>query len=151
MARGSGVTANNSGRMLQIIRAICVVQIGFLLGGCFIIKSYQNFGLRARQAEVKMNLAHLYVLQHEFLDEKGRFTDDLQSVGFTPEKTFRYRYGFVSTAGFSRFRSLCQDCVAGEKTFRLIAVGNLDKDTTPDVWTMDQEKNLIHIVDDVEH
>lgn len=43
----------------------------------------------------------------------------------------------------------CPDCTASENGFKIVAIGNLDEDETLDVWTIDHDKNLVNISDDV--
>ncbi len=43
----------------------------------------------------------------------------------------------------------CQDCFGTKESFKMVAVGNLDEDEEMDVWTIDQNKNLIHVTDDL--
>ncbi len=43
----------------------------------------------------------------------------------------------------------CEDCVAEGQNFKIVAIGNIDKDATLDVWTIDQDRKLVNIVDDI--
>ncbi len=45
----------------------------------------------------------------------------------------------------------CPDCTATAEGFKLIAIGNIDNDSTLDIWTVDQDKNFVKVVDDVEN
>jgi hypothetical protein len=49
----------------------------------------------------------------------------------------------------SRMREICPDCVATNSGFKAFAVANLDEDADWDIWTIDQDSNLLHVVDDL--
>ncbi len=49
----------------------------------------------------------------------------------------------------SRYAKYCRDgCTASDTRFEVIAAFNLDEDDTLDVWIMDNNKELRHVVDD---
>ena len=45
----------------------------------------------------------------------------------------------------------CPDCGMDDEKFKIVALGNVDKDETLDVWTMDEKNNLVHLVNDLEN
>jgi hypothetical protein len=45
--------------------------------------------------------------------------------------------------------SLCSDCTATVDHFRAIAAANLDNDPELDVWTIDQDGQITHLVNDI--
>jgi hypothetical protein len=49
----------------------------------------------------------------------------------------------------SRMREICPDCMATNSGFKAFAVANLDEDADWDIWTIDQDSNLLHVVDDL--
>lgn len=55
----------------------------------------------------------------------------------------------IADIDFNRLISFCPDCTATKTTFKVIAAANLDKDPVLDVWTMDQDGNVRHLIDDL--
>ena len=50
---------------------------------------------------------------------------------------------------FSNMGSYCADCTATADRFKAVAAANLDNDPTLDVWTIDQNGVVVHVVDDL--
>ena len=50
---------------------------------------------------------------------------------------------------FSSMASYCTDCTATADRFKAIAAANLDNDPTLDIWTIDQNGVVTHVVDDL--
>jgi hypothetical protein len=42
----------------------------------------------------------------------------------------------------------CPDCYFTNKTFKIFAVGNIDNDPKLDLWTINQEAQIQHLIDD---
>lgn len=55
----------------------------------------------------------------------------------------------IKDIDFNRLISFCPDCTATKTTFKVIAAANLDKDPVLDVWTIDQDGNIRHVIDDL--
>ena len=55
----------------------------------------------------------------------------------------------IKDIDFNRLISFCPDCTATKTTFKAIAAANLDKDPVLDVWTIDQDGNIRHVIDDL--
>lgn len=43
----------------------------------------------------------------------------------------------------------CPDCTAVGESFKIVAIGNVDSDPDLDVWTIDQDRQLLHVEDDL--
>lgn len=56
----------------------------------------------------------------------------------------------VAAVDFDRLISFCPDCTATKNTFKLIAAADLDSDPVLDVWTIDQNGTIRHLIDDLE-
>ncbi len=50
---------------------------------------------------------------------------------------------------FAKMGSYCVDCTATRTNFKAIAAANLDQDPALDVWTIDEQGNITHVVDDL--
>jgi hypothetical protein len=56
----------------------------------------------------------------------------------------------IAAIDFVRLISFCPDCTAGKDSFKLIAAADLDSDPVLDVWTIDQDGNIRHMIDDLQ-
>lgn len=56
----------------------------------------------------------------------------------------------VSLVDFDRLISYCPDCTATKTSFKMIAAANLDDDPVLDVWTIDQDGTVRHLIDDLQ-
>ena len=50
---------------------------------------------------------------------------------------------------FAKATVYCPDCTATATTFRAMAITNLDDDADLDIWTIDQNKKLVHVNNDL--
>lgn len=50
---------------------------------------------------------------------------------------------------FSELMELCPDCTASDLAFKSLAVANLDDDSILDVWTINEQGEILHLVDDL--
>jgi hypothetical protein len=138
--------------------------------------------IAAARVEMKVTLAALYAAQKSFYAEYGRYSTDLNAVGYSPDEKER-----MSRAGFLRpfrpeglagsadpsFLSLdqfnpqqfkfsrsakglslpnlshyCrQGCSADEAQFEIIAASQFSPGAEPDVWVINQNKELVHLND----
>jgi hypothetical protein len=127
------------------------------------------------QRGCKSMLSLLFVLEKEYEAQHSKFTSDLSALKFEQSiegKVF-YKIGFASGDGVSNseafpkskkpeWKSLqpketfaalaktyCPDCkVAGSK-FKALLVGQIDDDADYDVWTIDDQKQLVQLKDDL--
>jgi len=146
------------------------------------------------QAEIKGNLASMYVAQKAFHAEFGRYTTDLKAIGWDPRAgEVNVKIGFAEPAmGVSDlvddeslesrldsdyFTQLTTDPLSGEKVsykyskfgedislknlsqycrrgcsatsdrFEIMAVSKIGPNGEPDVWLIDDDKNIIHVTE----
>jgi hypothetical protein len=50
---------------------------------------------------------------------------------------------------FSKLNQFCSDCTATSDRFKAIAAANLDADPTLDLWTIDQDGQVVQLIDDL--
>ena len=55
----------------------------------------------------------------------------------------------LATFTFDKLSAFCSDCTATATTFKAIAAANLDDDPILDVWTIDQNGKIQHLIDDL--
>ena len=56
----------------------------------------------------------------------------------------------VALIDFGRLVSFCPDCTATKDKFKLVAAADLDSDPVLDVWTIDQDGTVQHLIDDLQ-
>jgi hypothetical protein len=138
--------------------------------------------IAAARVEMKITLSALYGAQKSFYAEYGRYSTDLNAVGYSPQEKERMsRAGFLrpfrpeGLAGsedpsflsldqfnpqqfkFSRsakglsmpnLSNYCrQGCSADEAQFEIIAAAQFSPGAEPDVWVINQNKELVHVND----
>ncbi len=59
-------------------------------------------------------------------------------------------HDFIKDIPFESFYHHCPDCIVTPKTFKAMAVGNVDDDPTLDIWTINHKKELVHLLNDLE-
>lgn len=107
------------------------------------IPNFQRFQQKAMQAEAKVQLAQLYTQEKVFQAEHGAYSADLNEIQFQPMPNAKYVIGFASTD--PELAAICPDCNVTTETFKAVAVGMIG--STQDVWTVDQDHKLVHLVD----
>lgn len=85
---------------------------------------------------------------------KGEKFDCLSVTTWEPIEPKIYNYNCMNTNVF-RLHKKDSSCPAGvitnatKDSFTVAACGNLDKDSTLDVWTIDDQKHLRNIINDI--
>jgi type IV pilus assembly protein PilA len=120
------------------------------------IPNFLKYTARAKQSEAKINLTAIWMAQEEYHYDTNQYGETFQEIVWAPEGQTRYSYhllpGEVIDASVGGPYSLPPDVEAfvDDFTFQAVAVGNIDPDDTLDVWTIDQDKTLKNVVNDVE-
>ena len=140
---------NSTQRVWSII-GILVVLFSFIpVTGILLaiaIPNFQRFQARAQQSEAKVMLASLYTAEMS-MQTGGSFTADLGKLGIDTSHTKRYQIGFASSG--PDFAKYCPECKADTKTFKAVAIGKIGPKEKLDVWTVDQDRNLVHVIDGI--
>ncbi|MBL6991130.1 MAG: hypothetical protein ISR65_15195 [Bacteriovoracaceae bacterium] len=120
-----------------------------LLGviSALLIPNLKKVQSKSKTSEAKIGLASIYVAQMQNHAEEGTYSSDLINIGFEPTGMKFYKFGFTDTSAL--FKRFCSDCFANKERFKAVAIGNIDSDPTIDVWTIDDRKSLIHVVNDL--
>ncbi|MDP1922386.1 MAG: pilin [Myxococcales bacterium] len=128
------------------------------------IPNFIRFKMRAKQTECRTQLLTLYRAEVDFVAANGKPTFLVSELGSTPPPLSRYRYflsegplappGAPAPAGATGFEAeapldgavgvlpevfaggVTLGPGAGENTFTFACLGNLDGDSTPDVWSI---------------
>lgn len=132
------------------------------------IPNFQKFSSRAKQAEAKSLLAGAFVAQQAYRAEFGRFCPTLAKCGLSvsvdPSSRYVLFFGPRELVGGyampDRANVLKQAAIFFDESnirpmvkkdrFVLVAVSNLDADPDLDVWTIDQDNELVQVQNDLE-
>ncbi len=147
-----------------LIELMIVIGIIVFLASISIPK-YVNYTLRARQAEVAVNLASLHSAMQMYKELHGKYTVVLNGedgVGWKPagykgggkQENFYYTYGFYfpgAKEGVHYFTGKLEtppqsleNSFADEEKFVAKAAANLSKDKV-DVWQVDEDRRIENV------
>lgn len=119
---------------------IVVVIIGIL--AALAIPRFMQATTKSKQSEAKQLLKQIYTMQRTYRQANNSYGDDgvtaaagasFPQIGVEIMATALYSYSMVAAAN----------------TFTCTATANLDDDATDDVWTMDNNGNLLNTTNDV--
>lgn len=129
---------------------IVVAIIGIL--AAIAIPNFMKYQARAKQAEAKNNLVALHTGEIAYFAENNGYVDDFNAIGFGvtgSSQRYYYELGKASSG------TLPPGCTAStldgvsNSTFTAVAIANIDGDSTCDVWTINEDKSLVNVVNDV--
>ena len=110
---------------------IVVVIIGILAALAY--PNLEKYLKRARQTEAKTNLSAIYTAQKIYFTLHQSYAEDINELDLSLVQGDPYTFTME----------------ASTITFKAQAEGNIDDDDALDIWTIDQDKNLFNIIDDV--
>ena len=129
---------------------IVVAIIGIL--ATIAIPKFMTYQAKAKQTEAKNNLVAIHTGEIAYFAENNGYIDDFNAIGFAVSgSSQRYYYEI----GGSNIGVLPPGCTASTldlataNTFVAVAIGNIDGDSTCDVWTIDQDKVIKNVTNDV--
>jgi type IV pilus assembly protein PilA len=132
---------------------IVVAIIGIL--AAIAIPNFLRFQAKSKQSEAKTNLGGIFTAETAYFAEKNGF-NGLDVVSWAPTGTCRYAYsvGNSFTLGDNTATNTAPAIARGAYdngafSFLAAAAGNVDTDTLVDEWTMDHNRVLTNVVDDV--
>lgn len=121
-----------------------------LLIAGFFAKKYlpdmETYKYKTRRAEAKLTASLIYTqmemtkIETESYPDIAKLTADLNAMG-SGSPDARYSYGIDS--------SVCSDCFIEKDKFRIAIFGNIDEDEDLDVVTIDHEKKMMLVRDDL--
>lgn len=111
------------------------------------IPNFTRYQLRAKQSEAKYSLVAVFAAEKALHAEFETYSSDLDKLLEGQIQNKFYKVGFTNSD--PELAKYCQDCFATKDSFKAVAVGYLRKNHEPDVWTIDQEKQLINVLDGI--
>lgn len=110
---------------------------------------------RAKQSEAKQNLGAIFTCEVAYFVENNTYGSNFNGLGWAPEGENRYAYFIAEDVIQARAGGPYQipasiETYANQENFQALAIGNIDKDDTLDVWAIDDTKFLKNLVNDLQ-
>jgi type IV pilus assembly protein PilE len=118
---------------------VVIVIIGILAG--LTIPRYMKTTTRAKATEAKLMLKEVYSLQKAYYLENDTWGTSFEAIGFEQEK-------LKTEGGNARYKIKLKEVTATGFKATATSVVDFDKDGTFNVWTIDQENNLMETIPD---
>ena len=129
---------------------IVVAIIGIL--ATIAIPNFLRYQARAKQTEAKSNLVAIHTGEIAYFAENNGYLDDFNAIGFAVSGASQRYYYELGNANSGTLPAGCNastlDTVSATG-FVAVAIGNIDGDATCDVWTINEQKVLTNVVNDV--
>lgn len=153
-------------RGFSLIELMIVVAIIAFLA-TLAVPNFMRFLAKAKRAEAYMNLSSICTAEKAYWAEHGRYSSVLcgeGGIGWQPEgyagggkqEKFYYTYGFGGSEGknyvtgkLETSASNLGSAKADEKSFIVVAAGDIDGDGVPDILTIDHNNTITIVQDDL--
>ncbi len=129
---------------------IVVAIIGIL--AVIAIPNFMRYQAKAKQTEAKNNLVAIHTGEIAYFAEYNGYVDDFNAIGFSVTGTSQRYYYELGKASSGNLPPGCTPSTLDNVTpngFMAVAIGNIDGDPTCDVWTIDDQKTLTNVINDV--
>lgn len=149
--------------LVELMIVVAIMGLLAMLG----MPSFMKFLAKTKRTEAYVNLNSIYAAQKAYWAEHGTYSAQLNGaggVGWHPEgyhgggadENFNYTYGFAGAEGKNYFTgklgapgSALSGSRADAKGFIAVAAGDIDGDGTLDIITIDENKNIKIVQDDL--
>ncbi|MEE2671102.1 MAG: hypothetical protein VYA54_05300 [Bdellovibrionota bacterium] len=111
------------------------------------LKSAKDYKKKAIQSEAKLLALATYtsIISGDGFIDRGVYSFSDVQVGESASNIYK-----VLDPTSEESKKLCSDCKVNKEGFKILVAGNLDEDEDLDLWTIDDQKNLVNIKSDVE-
>jgi len=148
----------NQKKGFTLVELMVVVAIIALLS-LIALPKYWRFHAKAKRAEVYLNLSSLHTAEKLYWAEHNKYSDKIlgqDGIGWQPEGSANYTYGFAGSPNVNYVAGkLGKDIQAlgqanaGVQGFTAVAVADIDGDGKPDVITINENREIKIIQDDL--
>jgi len=148
-------------------RLSCLLQVSVIAGMLFVlaaiaIPDFLKFQARAKCSESKTNLGAIFTTQVAYFGEHGTYAGSeecFKLLGWSPEGATIYNY-ICDSSVIRCNKKGCEEIYppfatdgtgagSAKDGFTIMAVGNIDRDETLDVWIINDAKKIGNVVNDV--
>jgi len=117
------------------------------------VPNFLSFVSKTRRSEVKSNLSAIYKAELSYFGEKDTFSPSFAEIRWVPVGVAYYTYtlgaeewGKDNTAN-PKPASVVP--VAADNVFLAFGWGNIDPDSTVDIWSINERNNIVSVVSDI--
>ena len=143
------VLGNHRGFSLTELMIVVAI-IGIL--AAIAIPNFLQYQAKAKQSEAKRNLVAIHTGEIAYFAEHNNYLDDFNAIGFAVTGSSQRYYYELGNASSGTLPPGCTASTLDNVSpggFKAAATGNIDGDSTCDVWTIDEQKNLVNVTNDV--
>ena len=150
--RNRPVRTENGFTLIELMLVVAIIGILATLA----LASLVTFQAKSKQTEAKLNLGAIADCASSYYAEHDTYLTSFTSLGWSPNQTTRYSYWYdgQQASGTPTSPDLGVSYAdpgtpATNTTFMAAAVGNVDRDTSSDQWTIDDTRTLINTQNDI--
>lgn len=145
---------------MQVRRGFTLIELMIVLAviaflALLALPSYRQFVAKSKRAEAYVNLSALGTAEHLYFAEHGEYTNEIAKLDWHPDGTTYYSYGFAGSEG-ANFRKgklngiqMPPQAKVDQNGFVIAAIGDIDGDGELDILTIDQNRNVVVLQDDL--
>jgi type IV pilus assembly protein PilA len=135
----------------SLIELMIVVAIIAILAA-IAVPNFLSFVTKTRRSEVKSNLEAIYKAELSYFAEYDRYSDSFVTIRWVPVGAAYYTYS-VGTEFFGKDNTINPQPAsvtpaATDNSFTAYGWGNIDSDSTVDIWHIDEQRDIVNDVDD---
>ncbi len=139
--------------LIELMIVVAIIAVLSVLAVPGLMKSLA----KAKRAEAYINLGSLAMAQKAYFAEYGVYSSNLaEEVGWKPEGSFNYTYGFSGSEGKNNFVGKLKTPASELKSsnitpdgFVASAAGDIDGDGVADVISIDHNNTITIVQDDL--
>ncbi len=132
-----------------LIELMIVVAIIAILAA-IAIPNFMSFVIKTKRSEAKYNLSGIYTAELSYFGEANSFSNSFQTIRWRPEGTIYYYTFCVGTELYGKGEAN-PGVVPGATNLSFTAYGwgSIDADATPDIWYINDRKEMVNETDDL--